>query len=93
MSLMNFANYIDNTGRPNEPAVLTETFSTTVVKAAAVGILMKMNQLRQRIEQDRTADSAQKSIASMLFLMASMLTVAIASMTKGPELANRAKRY
>ena len=74
---------------PDEITGLPESFSQTVVKTAAVGILVKMNQLRRNVEQDRNAISADKSLASMLFLLSSMLATAIGGMSDEPGSVSR----
>ena len=70
---MTFANY-NKSSRPKD-SVLAETFSVAQTRTAALGMLAKMTQLRQRIEQDRNADSAQKVLADMLFVLSSMLAL------------------
>ena len=62
---------------PNDFTVLPESFSSTLVKTAAVGILVKMNQLRRHVAQDRSATNADKSLAEMLFLLSSLLATTI----------------
>src|SRR5690349_7032814 len=66
------------------------TISPSVAKIGAVGILMKMSQLRQKIEQDGTAGNAEKSLAGMLFLVASMQALAIGVLGGDPGLVSRA---
>jgi hypothetical protein len=99
MSLMTFNDFLKDQRPPSEPqtnafpdeiTILGEAFSPNLVKTAAVGILMKVNQLRQNIAQDRTANSTDKSLANMLFLLTSMLAVAIGAMSD-PVLVNRSK--
>jgi hypothetical protein len=73
-------------------AELTEAFSTGLVKTAAVALLVKMGQLRQNVIQDRTADSAERSIANMMFYLSSMIAVLVGGISSDADLLNRAKR-
>jgi hypothetical protein len=66
----------------DESAVIVEALSPGVAKTAAIGIVMKMAQLRRRIEDDRTADGATQSLASMVFLLGSMLAVTFGTIDK-----------
>jgi hypothetical protein len=52
-----------------ENAVLAESFSATSVKTVAVGILLKLSQLRQQILHDRTAGSGERALSNMIFWM------------------------
>ena len=90
MSLMTFANY-NKSSRPKETTVLAEAFSMAQTRTAVIGMATRMSQLHQRVEQDRTADSAQRFIADMLFVLASMLTLAIGAIGSDPELINHAR--
>jgi len=65
---------------PGNTDVLSEALSPRFVKTAAVGILMRIGQLRQSVVQDRTANSADKAFAGMLFLLSSMLAASIGAM-------------
>jgi len=89
MSLMNFAGYnsMGKAGRPEKTTVLAETLNGSQIRSAALGMLAKMSQLHQRVDQD----SAQKSIADMLFVLSSMLALAIGSAGGDPELVNHAR--
>jgi hypothetical protein len=51
---------------------LTEAFSSGLVKTAAVALLVKIRQLRQNVIHGRSADAADRSIASMMFYLSSM---------------------
>jgi hypothetical protein len=73
-------------------AELTEAFSSGIVKTAAVALLVKIGQLRQSVIQDRRADSAERSLASMMFFLASMTAVLIGGITSDADLLNRARR-
>jgi hypothetical protein len=86
--MMNFHDY--NAGRPDESAVLSEFFSGPLTKTAVIALVMKVSQLRQRIEQDPKADPAQKSIAAMVFMLASMLSLDICTRSD-PQQGNKAK--
>jgi hypothetical protein len=93
MDLISFAQFVASSGSlSNLPeGTVNETFSPAIAKTAAVSLLMRLSQLRQRIDQDKTANTAQKSIGSMLFLLASMLAVAIGTINGDPELTNKAR--
>jgi hypothetical protein len=102
MCIMSFTDFLNDQRPPSElkansfvdhSAVLTETFSPNMVKGVAVGILMKMNQLRQNIAQDRTANSADKSLANMVFLVSSMLATAIGAMSSDPGSVSKNGRF
>jgi hypothetical protein len=73
-------------------AELTEAFSSGLVKTAAIALLLKIGQARQNVLQDRTADSAHKSIANMLFSLGGMIAVLIGGISSDADLLNRAKR-
>jgi hypothetical protein len=62
------------------------------VKTAAVALLVKIGQLRQSVIQDRTADAADRSIASMIFYLSSMIAVLVGGISSDADLLNRAKR-
>jgi len=93
MGIMTFADYLDSANEAgiNESA-LSETASGTVAKAATVGILLKMSQLRQNVAQDRMSTSADRSIASMLLMLASLVTVGIGTMASDSDLVNQGRR-
>jgi len=74
-----------------ESAAPTEGISPGLAKTAAIGILMRIPQLRATVVQDRNAGGAAKSIAQMMFLLASMLAVAIGAMNSDAELVKKAK--
>jgi hypothetical protein len=54
--------------------------------------LLKVGQLRQNVLQDRTADSAEKSLANMVFFLAGMVSVMIGGISGDSDLLRRAKR-
>ena len=54
---------------------------------------MKVNQLRQNIAQDRTTNSADKSLANMLFLVSSMLATAIGAMSSDPGFVKKSTKF
>lgn len=62
------------------------------MKTAAVALLVKIGQLRQSVIQDRTADAADRSIASMIFYLSSMIAVLVGGISSDADLLNRAKR-
>ena len=96
MRLKTFAEYLANQDLGSEPHTeavgpVNEAFSEGFVKSAAVGIMMKIAQMRQTVLKDGTANQAQKSLANMLFLLASMVAVSIGGMSRDAELINRVK--
>jgi hypothetical protein len=72
-------------------AQLAEALSAGIAKAGAVGLLVRISQLRTRIAQDRTAGTAQKNLAEMIFLASSMVALGIGTIRGDQELVNRAK--
>jgi hypothetical protein len=95
MGLNTFAQFVadSNTLRDQSETTVNEAFSPALAKTAAVGIMIKLSQLRQRIDQDKTASNAQKSTGTMLFLVASMLAVAIGTLNGDPEMTKRARAF
>ena len=75
-----------------EHAVISEAFSTTAVKAAAVAIVVKMSSLRQEVLRDRAADSAEKALANTIFWLASMVGMLAGGMRNDSEMMNLARR-
>lgn len=93
MSIMTFADYIDSTADIGlNESVLCESLSGAVAKTAMVGILAKLYQLRQSIVQDRSASKADRSIASMLFLLAGLVSVGIGTIDNDSGLVSQARR-
>jgi hypothetical protein len=76
----------------DQSSELTGAFSSGVVKTAAVVLLVKIGQLRQNVIHDRTADSAEKSLASMMFYLSSMIAVLVGGISSDADSLNRAKR-
>ena len=70
MKLMTFSEHVSDAD--NTPEVLTEAISPSVTKAASLAILFKISQLGRTI---KSPDS--KAISSQLFLLASMIALAI----------------
>lgn len=91
---MRFIDYLEslNADGIDENAFLPESVSGTVVKAAAVGILVRMSQLRQSIVQDRASTTADRCLGRMLFLLASLLAVAIGAIESDSGLVTQGKR-
>jgi hypothetical protein len=95
MSLLPFTDFTANESlddaSPDQSAVIAEGLNATISRAGAVAGLIKINQLRQRVLQDRTAGAAEKNLAEMLFWVGSLAALVVGSITNDSELVNRAK--
>ena len=73
-------------------AAINEALSPGLAEGAAVAILLRLSQLKQRVVQDRNATAAQKELSSMLQWLAGLVAVGIGVVSNDSGLVSRAGR-
>lgn len=76
---------------PEEAALITESLSPGLGKTAAVGILLKLSQLKQKISQDWTATPADRTLAEMVVWLAGLMAISVAAVSNDVALANKGR--